>query len=84
MTSISVEILQTLFEHRDFDVNAKDVSGSTILHKAVSAKVDDVVEVLLDHAADANCTRRSDGKTSLMIAIQGEDTKVMEKLLKQT
>ena len=75
-------ILKVQLEDPEFDVNEKDTSGSTMLHKAVSAKAENIVEILLENNADVNCVRRSDGKTPLMIAIQAADTRVVEKLLK--
>ena len=40
LNRISVEILEALLEHPNFNVDAEDTNGSTMLHKAVSAKVE--------------------------------------------
>ena len=83
LTRIPVMMFKTLLQHPSFNVNDEDANGNTMLHKAVSAKVQEIVEVLLDHDANVDCVRESDGKTPLIIAIQGEDISVMKRLLKK-
>lgn len=77
----NVDKVRSLIE-RGVSANAKDTSGSSLLHYAVTNNRLDIAQVLIDKGADIHARYSEDGHTVLHLAVVYPDGEMTELLLR--
>jgi Protein kinase domain/Ankyrin repeats (3 copies) len=87
-----VEAFYAIWQHHDVNKirylldrgvnpNAKDASGSTLIHYAVTNNQVDIAKLLIDRGADINAHYGMDGHTVLHLAVLHQDGEITKLLL---
>ncbi|KAL8599375.1 hypothetical protein ACOMHN_062105 [Nucella lapillus] len=78
-----LSVVNLLLRLRESDLDAKDYTNDTPLHRAIGDGHTDIASVLLDKGADVNCLAGESGYTALLHACYEDHWDIMDMILEK-
>jgi ankyrin repeat protein len=79
----NIDLVKSLSEDKNFDINKKHKWGYTALHLATFSKQEGIVELLLENKPDLYLKERLWGRTALQLAIEYGHEEIADLLKKE-